>query len=486
MPDLFSGFVEGFTGHQEEQYKKNYEQDASRRQGEAEVFKYLLQSQDPEMRALAMSGLFESAQPGARKKGLRGAMGEIQGGQFYPLVKARMDEMIPAEPQPAPAGPTPSSAPGGAAMSTNQAVRPGSAPVQMPPAPPGDPEVQEMGGGGAPLGPAGPPAGGMVPPPPPPPESQWKRRGTGVPTAEEIAETRERVGLENKVKTITAAILQNGGTPDDVRRAVMGMVGAPPALDSTANGPVLASPEDPQTPIPTVRHRDGSITMIDGTPVPQGLVGYAKPTSGGMVTKTMRDPASPTGYMAVTYDPAGNETRRVPTEFTPPPTNAGAATVLDANGNPVVQAIPRNAPPGAILGPAVSTQPTQEQSDATALLTEIDKAIADAEVPKLAGFPKKPLLPGQKDQIARERAAAGGLPYTTYLEVQRASRQTRRPSPAPTQPKPAEQPGGGGSALSMADQIRADLLGRQKAAKGSAAPAPPPPPARVGGPGPVR
>jgi hypothetical protein len=491
MADAFSGFVEGFQGHQEEEYKRNYEQDAARRQQETELYKYLLQSQDPEMRTLAMSGMFENAAGGKRKKGLRGAMGEIQGGQFYPLVKQRMDEMIPAESEPAapPTSPTPSSAPGSAAMSTNQAVTPGASPIQLPPpmgGPTGGmgPANSEMGGGGAPLGPTGSPSGGMALPPPPPPESKWKRRGTGVPTAEEIAETRSRVELENKIKTVGTAILANGGTPEDVKRAVMGMVGAPPTMDATANGPVYADPNDPETPIPTIRHRDGSITLADGTPLPPGMVGYVKPTSGGRVTKTMADKTSPTGYMSVTYSPTGQEIFRVPTEFTPPPAYSGAATAVDANGNPVIIGVPRQGVPGNVIAQAPSNQPTQEQSDATALLAEVDKAIADAEVPKLAGFPKKPLLPAQKDQVTRERAAAGGLPYTTYLEVQRAARQQRRPSPAPTQPKPAEKPGGGGSALSMADQIRADLLQRQKAVQ----PATPPPPAppRAGGPGPVR
>lgn len=488
MPDAFSGFVEGFQGHQEEQYKRNYEQDAARRQQEGEIFKYLLQSNDPDMRALAMSGLFESAQPGKRKKGLAGAMGEIQSGEFYPLVRARMNEMVPDQPAAPATQPTPPAAPGSAAMSTNQPVRPGASPISQVPAPPA-PSTSLSGMGPTQadnplLGPQ-PGAQGVPMPPPPSVESKWKRRGTGVPTAEEIAEHTNQVELENKIKTISGAILTHGGTPEDVKRAVMGMVGAPPALDTTANGPVLASPQDPETPIPTVRHRDGSITLIDGTQPPAGLVGYVKPTAGGRVTKTMRDPASPTGYSAVTYvvdgTPNGQELMRVPTEFIPPPAFAGTTEINEPGTNvPVRATIPRGGGAPVPIGDAPGTRPSQTENDAKALLDIVNKRVAEQRRPGL------PVRPGARDQITQEEARKLNLPFTTFAEVERAARSTPEVTPR-------EQAAGG----SLAERVRARALqnraGGQGGAPAEATPLPPPPPIpgpsqsnRARGAGPVR
>lgn len=355
---------------------------------------------------------------------------------------------------------------------------------------------------------------GVAAPPPAPPESKWKRRGTGIPLAEEIAEANAQAQLQGRIRAATTALQAAGASPDDIQRAIMGMAGAPQSqhdLSGVNQWGVRLVPDGPVLPV--LLDQNGGYKLANGQPLPPGaeMVRMSGAAGGGAgLTSYVEDSPeqrmqlqsqypglqlppgqSPTGYLKLQVRGDGTA-MAVPAEFTPPPAYSGTATGYDANGNPAVLGVPRQGVPGNVIAPAVTGQPTAEQSDATALLADVERSIAAAETPRIAGMPKKPLTAQQRDQIARERASAAQLPYTTYFEVQQASKQQRRPSPAPTQPKPVATPGGGGTALSMAEQIRQRALEIQsgKGVSGAGITPPPAEPAVGGvrgrGTGPVR
>lgn len=476
MPsNYWTGLVEGFQGRRESQLTRNLEQDAARRAQESEVFKYLLQSDDPEMRALALSGLLESASPGKRR-GLGGYLGEVQGGQFYPLIRSRMEESVPEEPGIG-GGPVPPR-PGSAGMSTNQPVRPGSQPIQLPgtvlpPEPPpfaagapqaGPPEPRPVGAGQTPeaAAAAAPGAG----PPSAPPESRFKRRGTGVPTAEEIAERQARIPLQTRI-----GMAQQYLSEEDARRAILGILGSPESARQFQLATFAV--EDPMTGQPSPVSFDyttGRFAFTDGTQVPRGarFVRMTGGATGGM-TSTIRDSpevraqygidptdVTPSGFWKIKQMPDGSATV-MPSEYTPPPAYSGTTIILDASGNPVVAGVPRGGVPGGVIGGAPSPQPSNEQAAAQALLADVTKRITAAETPRLPGMPKRPLLPAQRDQIVKEAATAAGLPYQTYFELEQATRipPARQVTPRSTAPAGTEtsQP-----PVSSADKIRQRAL----------------------------
>jgi len=511
---FYSGLFEGFQGRRQSEYERNLEAEGKAREAESNVYKYLLQSTDPKIQSLAMAGLFESARPGTRAKGLRGFMGEVQGGEIYPQILSAMEEQVPD------AG-TPSAKPQSAALPSTTPVHGGpigTTPPQGPPAAAAMPQVPEditaalgMGapesGFGAPA-PGGPAGMGMVGQAPP--EHPTHRRGTGVPTAEEVAARTMRAQLQARIQVATESLTEAGATPDEIQRTIMGMMGAPQnaRMFDTPTFAVIDPTTNQPTPV-SFDHTTGRFAFPDGSPVPRGAkyVRMAGSAGAPLTTKIPDTPegrqyliangadpvevnaGSPTHYWKLVTKPDGTVGVQADI-FVPPPNFIGTAQGLDANGNPVLFGVPRGggAPgPGNIIAPAVTGQPTEEQSNAAALLAEINEAVKAAEAPVYPGQPPQRLTPLQRDTIARERASAARLPYTTYYEVQQAARQQRRPSPSPTTPKPAAVPGGGGSAMSLADQVRADLLAQQ-AGRAGAAPAPPPaaaPPARARGAGPA-
>lgn len=510
---FYSGLFEGFNTRRQKEYDTNLAAEAKAREAEAEIYKtLLLHSTDQKIQALAMAGLGESARPSSRMKGLRGFMGEVQAGEMYPQILAAMEEQVPDTQAAPPATPQSAALPSttpvhggemGAAAPTFQAP--------MPQAPEDITAALGMGAPessfGAPAGPApGAPQAGMVGQPPP--EHPTHRRGTGIPTAEEVAEMQARVATQTKIKVATEELTRAGATPDEIQRTIMGMLGAP------QNNRMFAAPTfaviDPQTNEPTPVSFDystGKYAFTDGTPVPRGakFVRMAGGASGSLTSTAKDSPemrqwllqngadpkdianGSPTGYWR--YQQRLDGSMMVgPGEWSPQSSTIGTVQAYDANGNPTVYTVPRvGGPPGLpnVIGGAITGQPTEEQSNAQALLAEIEKIVTSIETPEFLGAPRTQVSPQQRDQIARQRAAAAGLPYTTYYEVQQASRRQRRPSPTPTTPKPAGVPGGGGSALSQADQVRQRALEIMKQ-KGGAAPPPVPPPPPAPAPAPER
>lgn len=479
------GVLEGFQKRREQEILRHQEQDAARRQTEGRIYEYLLQSQDPEIRTLAMAGLFESALPGKRKRGLSGFLGEIEGGSIYPMLRGRMEEMVPveAEEEGIGGGPAPPR-PGSAAMTSNQPVRSGSQMINLTPATSSMPEVphevaagagegsEEADGGGAPavaVGPVG------APPPAPPAPSRFRRRGTGVPTAEEIAEINARAGIEARIKTVTKAIIQAGGGPADVQRAILGIAGAPPPA------PMFGSPSfgvrlpgsDEVVPV-TRDNRTGQYLMTgpDGRPVPippgAEMVRMSGTGAGGSLTTTIRDsPAvraqygidpsevTPSGYWKIRQTGNG-DIIVMPGEYSPPPAFSGTTRVTDPDDPtiPVIAGVDRGGEGVTILDDAPETVPSKLQQDAKALLKVVDKRAAAEKMPGL------PARPGQLDAIVQQEATKLNLPWKSYADLMRAAETTPEQTP--------RQRSEGGS---MAERVRNRILKN----RGQSTPPPPRP-----------
>lgn len=473
-----AGMLEGFQQRREANIKDQQAQDLARRQGESKVFEYLLQSNDPEMRALALSGLLESAQPGKKGKGLAGYMGEVQGGSFYPQILARMHEEVPDHGPAAPSG-GPGSVPpvpGSAAMSANTPVRPGSQPIGLPgtPLPPdAPPPPADLGAELSGQGTAGMPGVGM-PPPAAPLESKWKRRGTGVPTAEEIAEAQGRATLRGKLTEAVAQLQAVGAPPPVIQRALLGIMGAPPPAQRMSPGDAVML-ADGSGPFDTL-WIDGIQSMPDGTPVPPDATVVPKSSAGaGSLTSTIPDSpavrqqygidpteANPSGFWKVKQLANGSFMVQ-PTVYTPPPAYAGTGTIFDDTGVPQVVPINRGGGTGPPLGDRPDLVDPQVQKDAEALVSIVDRRVTAGRMP---GLPLRPGDPNSYDNVTKDEAQKMGLPYTTYAEVVRAAKATP--------PVTRRQQTQGGS---IAERVRARALENRRQ-KAGAPPLGPPAPTR--------
>lgn len=493
MPDYWTGLVSGFQDRREKAMLDNYAKELQNRQAADRVFQHLLTSRDPVIQEMALAGLMN---PVNKKKGFAGFMGEYESNPVLGQIVGAMNEMIPDTS----GAPIPPARPGSAAMSTNQPVRAGSAPIPegaggLPgiPLPPEQPPISDTSSG---VTAAMPPdqevmGGGGVPFPPGPPqtiESPLKRRGTGVPTAEEIAEMQARIPLETRI-----GMAQQYLNAEDAQRATMGILGAPQRVPVPSamtqwgvriNGvvqPVIFDPENRQ------------FVMSGGQPLPPGAE-MVRMGGGGSVPRRAKepDPSSPTGWSAVFYDTgSGEELYRVPdTPYVAPA--EGTTTILDQNNNPTVVTTPRvgQGGGGQVVGGAPNPQPSVGQSDAQALLSIIRQRIQAGERPQF-GMPRT-MTPQQKDQIVLDEATRAGLPYQTLFEVEQAARvpSARQVAPqpnAPPSPGPAVRP-----PSSLADRIRQRALQNRTGGGGETGAGtvqPPParpttPPARSTGAGP--
>lgn len=497
---FYSGLFEGFQGRREKEYAQNQAADAEARKTEGNIYQYLLQSQDPKIQSLALAGLFESARPGSRAKGLKGFLGEVQGGEVYPQIMAAMNEQVPDTQAAPPATPQSAALPSttpvhggqmGAVAPSFQAPGPQTPQAQAPEAiaaalGQGAPE-SGFGAAGAPapgVPQAGAPQAGMVGQPPP--EHPTHRRGTGVPTAEEVAEMQARVATQTKIKVATEELTRAGATPEEIQRTVMGMLGAP------QNNRMFAAPTfavvDPQTGEPTPVSFDystGKYAFPDGTPVPRGvkfvrmsgaagtgpaLTSYIPDTPESREQLLTQYPSlalppgpSPTGYLKVQARADGTA-MAVPAEFTPPPDYTGTGTFA-APTSPTgreIRPILRTGGTGAPLGPAPAPegQLTDQEREAKGWIEAVNRQINEDYVP---GTPRDP---GAYDTTTKR---ISNQKYQTYADLQKAA-----------QPSGVAQPGD--ARVSVADRVqqRAEENRRRQ----QAAPAPPGP-ARARGAGPV-
>jgi hypothetical protein len=490
--------LEGFRGRGDEIYQQAVKDDLARRDMEGKLFTHLLGSRDPEIRALALQGMYEGAQPTQRKKGWRGFLGEIQQSSTFPQIQQLADQLVPDEP------PTPQSTPASAAMSTNAPVEPGSAPI-TPPAYEEQTSYPRVGGGvaltpipphqGAPTAPTPIPAAPEGPPqtqplgqgtPPPAGPVGFHKRGTQVPTAEEIAEYQARIPTETRIGLAKKYLPE-----EEAKRAIMGVLGAPQANRQFA-APTFAV-EDPVNgnPVPVAfDYSTGRFYFTDGTPVPRGakFVQMSRGAGGAGLTSTIRDTpqlraeygigpeeVTPSGYWKVKQLPDGSY-QYVASEYTPPPAFGGTTTVLEGGtGVPVRAGVPRGGGKPVPLGDEPSTEPARVQQAAQGLLAAVDKILLQEQVGP--GGMRKAVPPARMDAVVKEQAVAQGLPYQSYAELQQAAKV--KPKVTPRQEVTQDQAG-----MSMADRVRARAL--KPLGGAPPAPAPQKPSARAVGPGPGR
>lgn len=493
---FWNGLVGGFSEHRESTIARKLEEDKARRASEAKVFDALLSSNDPEMQQLALAGLLESGQPGRKKGGLAGYLGELQSGQMYPQVQARAAEWIPDTASGGGGGvgggPSPPK-PGSAAMSTNVPVEAGSRPIQLPGQPLGMepeplPQTDYTTGAEAAMPPdqeglMGPPAAmPMGGPPAPPPESKWKRRGTGVPTAEEIAEMQARVPLQARLKMAEQVF---AGNPEMLERVRGGVFGAPQSsnrFDDAAYGMKL--PDGQVVPI-TINRETGHGQLLDGTPIPPGAqrVQMTGGAGAGAITTKIPDDArgreyllsqgadpneiaggSPTGYWKLVTRSDGTVSAQADV-YNPAPAYTGTTVTLDDQGVPVRSGINRGGGLGAPLGDVPDERQSPTQLTAQGLKDAVDAYARNARITGV------PMDPAQLNQYVAEQAQRNNppLPFRTYGQLTQAIRAT----PPIT---PRQQQGGG----TLAERVRARALANRA---GTATP-PPQPPIRGAGPGP--
>ena len=146
---LLGGFTERKSAY-ETQMREESTQSAAR---EAKIFEALLNSPDPETRALATAGLLQSAQPGKRKGGLRGWLGEMESSPYLQQIRDLSPEVAAeggAPPSAAPSGApgmiaTPPAPGGSLAQSPTAATQVGAPPLTA--IEPGPPEATVRGGG---------------------------------------------------------------------------------------------------------------------------------------------------------------------------------------------------------------------------------------------------------------------------------------------------------------------------------------------------
>lgn len=495
MPDYWTGLIEGFQGRREGAYKENFEREVQNRQLSDRVFQHLLASRDPQLQSLALSGMMN---PITRKKGFQGWLGQVSSSNpIMEQIVARMNEEVPIESSaPTPSG-GPPPPPGAAAMSLNAPVEPGSAPIGM-----GSPESELSAGMEAEAGPMGPPPMGPPPTPDmatpgmmgPPPESKWKRRGTMVPTAEEVAEATTRAQLQAKIATATTFLQQAGATPDEIQQMIMGMMGAPQNnrnLSTVTQWGVKLPGSDLVQPV--LLDQQKGYVLPGGQVMPPGsqMVRMSGTGAGGALTSTVADspearqqlaelgadPAilaggTATGYWRVRQGPMGVMIQ--PGEYTPPPAYAGTIESTDPQNPrvPVRRPVLRGGGVGDPLADVDQPVKSKTQVDAEGLLSAVDeevKLLMGSSLGRLRG-----IEPARRNQIVLEKARVANLPYRTYDELLAAVKAT---PPVSTR----ERETGG----TIAEQVRQQILRDRESGTGST---PPPgrPSARSQGAGPRR
>jgi hypothetical protein len=472
MPGLLQGLVEGFRGRADETYTRNLEQDAARRTGESRLYDYLLSSRDPQIRALALHGLYQSTQPSARKRGFSGLMGELETSSVYPSIQALAEQLIPESTAPT-GGPV---APGSAALPAQAAVEPGAPAmpaglgVQGPQIPEEPPVLSREPGAAPELEAAGPPpempaAQAQAP-------SRFKRRGTQVPTAEEIAEYQARIPLETRMGIARANL-----PPEMAQEAIMGILGAPRRQTSfgTPNFSVRL-PSGEIVPVSRDNQTGQLVMMGPGgqmVPIPPGSTVVRTTAAGGSVSSTVQDTPeiraeygipgdepNPQGWWRIQQRADGSVLFLPAPEPSTPPAYSGTTVITEPGTNvPVRAPILRGGGVGPALGDEPDVRPTQAQQSAQGLLAAVDAQIRAAQVGP--GGLRRQVTSQQMDQITKQAAIAQGLPYQSYTELQIASRVQPE-----TSPRQRQEPGAG---MSIADRIR------QRAIQGQAPAAPPPP-----------
>lgn len=89
-----TGLLQGFLSRKREREAENLAEAHRAADQEARVFETLLGSPDPEIQALAATGLLESARPRKRKGGLRGWLGELEGSETFGSLQSLINQPV--------------------------------------------------------------------------------------------------------------------------------------------------------------------------------------------------------------------------------------------------------------------------------------------------------------------------------------------------------------------------------------------------------
>lgn len=93
----FEGLIGGFSARKAEIEQQNLAEAAASRDRESRVFSTLIASPDPEIQQLAVAGLLHSAEPGKRKKGLSGWLGEMEQSPYLGQIQSLMQKPVTKE-----------------------------------------------------------------------------------------------------------------------------------------------------------------------------------------------------------------------------------------------------------------------------------------------------------------------------------------------------------------------------------------------------
>lgn len=170
MADFWTSLVGGFHDAKAQREKENLAESHAAAQREGQILSALMQADDPEtgpqVRALAIAGLLDSANPRKRKGGLRGWLGELEQSPYLPQIRALLS--TPAFSQnPAVGDLPPGVDPRGATLPSRQSIQGVATPAVQPSiteAPATDGTAAAMPAT-APVAPAGSPTAGPPPTP---------------------------------------------------------------------------------------------------------------------------------------------------------------------------------------------------------------------------------------------------------------------------------------------------------------------------------
>lgn len=421
----WGGLASGFSGASDQARQETLAKEESNRKLETGVFQTLLGSSDPDIRATALTGLFNSVNPKS-KGGLRGWLGETQQNPAFADIRRLMG--TPVESQETIPGPHELQM--SAAMPSTALTSPGAPPPQR---------TMTTWKGTAPAAPAMPAEQ---------PLSSLAMQPTGRPS-ESLTSTvshprqlfrspeEELAATEGaKADTIFRTILGHGGTQDEALEAYMASKGQPRRADSFSGGPAMRLPDG--LVVETTRNnRTGAMTVVgSGQPVPPGSSPMPKNEGGGAIWTRVPDRGqyptkSATGWWRVHRDAAGNEIGHGEDEYVPPnpyqqgPNAPGQVpTVFDPHTGGYRPAA------GGVPTPGEVTNPTTYQAQKD--LEELEKeAMATARV---GGMVLPSRLATQREAIAKR------MGYPSYDVLRQAGTQPVKQPVSPSQSAPSSSP----------------------------------------------
>ena len=91
---IFAGLLGGFLGRKGEIEQQNLAEAQRSQAREQQILGALVNADDPEVRSLAIAGLLHAAQPGKRKGGFKGWLGEMEASPFLPQIQSLINTPI--------------------------------------------------------------------------------------------------------------------------------------------------------------------------------------------------------------------------------------------------------------------------------------------------------------------------------------------------------------------------------------------------------